>query len=564
MYQEEIEKIKEKIEKYENKILISSSLINQKFEILIKTLDNLTEIESNKYNFIFFDKMYRITLKMITPLNIIINLSYDNTLQDIPNVKIDRSINLSINEYCNNILIGELLSSTTIEHSIFKLIKYIAEILNLEYILNVNLDDEDTVEMIHNDKKYIILLNKKNENYEILKNITKNFDQEKGMTKDILKYNYIPPATEVTINFLWIFKDDSRKESCTLYPSQQQFDFSDSLKGNDKYNSILEQNYKNKIMDFSVDNYRFDLNNLDYYDNKFKRPIKYKIYVHTKLDYLKEWVKKISETMAKQTNIILWYDSALVNINHIIESRKQFYIINNEMVFEKSKILCLKDIRTLNEFKSLNSMYPELFNKTEINGENIFLPIYFRVDLARIIIAYDQLLHNHDLKYFIYCDTDIKAQNYRWLFNQKLFLDMTGFMFAGQDGRIENGMFIFGSEDNSIKEYISKLVYEKIIKKICEIYKIYIRGECPERDRLNRNKMYTQTFHTKNENINTCLNKIQELVYFLTRKIPDYAIENFKLNKDKNLKKMEKYYFDEKLDYPQLDISDITPPTKFV
>jgi hypothetical protein len=234
------------------------------------------------------------------------------------------------------------------------------------------------------------------------------------------------------------------------------------------------------------------------------------------------------------------------------------------MIFSKSKILCLKDIRTLDEFKSLNRMYPELFNKTEINGENIFLPVYFRVDLARIIIAYDQLQHNNDLKYFIYSDTDIKAQNYRWFFNQKLFLDMTGFIFSGQDGHLENGMFIFGSEDNSIKKYISTLLYEKIIKKICDTYKFYLIGECPGRNRLNPNKMHAQIFHTKNENINTCLNRIQEAVFYLTREIPKYAIDYFKLNKDTNIKKIEKYYFDEQFDYPQLDISDITPPSKFV
>lgn len=127
---------------------------------------------------------------------------------------------------------------------------------------------------------------------------------------------------------------------------------------------------------------------------------------------------------------------------------------------KKKSFIYLRDIRKLKTFIAINAKNKCLFNTTVIEGKAINLPIFFRVDLVRLIVAYDELQYNkkyanneyNGLKYFMYVDADIIPQSLIYFFDKKILLDMTGLIVAKLHNRPENGFFILGCDNEIVKK----------------------------------------------------------------------------------------------------------------
>ena len=140
-----------------------------------------------------------------------------------------------------------------------------------------------------------------------------------------------------------------------------------------------------------------------------------------------------------KAQINLWFDSELTNQQAILNTSN---FIRNQPIkktsFRKHKAkinnIYLKDIRELKIVKKNASVFsPQV-------------PIYFRADLLRAIIAKELITKNND-RYFVYTDLDVTPLGKNKIFDNKtvLLLDQYGFVlsYAHNKPKFENGFQIF-------------------------------------------------------------------------------------------------------------------------
>jgi len=152
------------------------------------------------------------------------------------------------------------------------------------------------------------------------------------------------------------------------------------------------------------------------------------------VETLINWSKK---NPTAQVN--LWLDAKLTckkAIQNLQETIKQA-----NLKFKKTKIK-LKNIRKLKPVIK----YPEIFAAQ--------IPIYFRVDLLKVIIAQESLLANHNLC-FVYVDFDLKPITSKKLFDRKTrqILKKNYFVLAKSNNKcgFENGFQIFTYQINLLQ-----------------------------------------------------------------------------------------------------------------
>lgn len=136
--------------------------------------------------------------------------------------------------------------------------------------------------------------------------------------------------------------------------------------------------------------------------------------------------------------INLWYDSTFI-LESAFENTQTFLSLT-----EWGQQVVLKDIRSLKDVMD----NPDVFSDT--------LPIYFRVDLLRVIAA-DNEIQKRDEKYFVYSDLNIDPLPVQELFDSDTLkaLNLFGLVLPQNKGfdlsfRFENGFFIMDSSNSSM------------------------------------------------------------------------------------------------------------------
>lgn len=382
--------------------------------------------------------------------------------------------------------------------------------------------------MIEINKENIIFL-KDSEIHSILY----DFDFKIGCTKKhIEKTSNIKHDKTYSINLLWL-NNKKTINNCIIFKHKLKYEIIglDQQK-EEEYANIIEKNLLQNITIFEYDNYNFNLitNKIKKIDNSAE----YKIYVENFTENLQNWSRK--NPFGK---INLWYDSELIEINTLIETI--LFIDQFNITQENSFGIYVKYIRNLislqriitqdNPFKQSNNYifnkhlssqiekryepyktYINPFDKLQMENEKIYLPLYFRIDIAKMFIALDELKQND---YCVYTDFDIKPQDENFIFSfnkRKKNLDIFGFISSELDDNYENGFFIIGSKYKLLKCYIYNQILENIIKKSIRILPLIITGFENSSSYGRIQPIFRQKFHGK-ENINISLNNHQDYVY---------------------------------------------------
>ncbi len=163
------------------------------------------------------------------------------------------------------------------------------------------------------------------------------------------------------------------------------------------------------------------------------------------LNPIRDWQSK-----QPQVNINFWYDPQMIaNEDSVIKTTK------NEL--EKNGV-CLGKVN-FNSIRSIN-----IVNDNKILFETD-IAVYFRVDLAKALIA-DHVMRNHQgVKYVINIDCDISAVTCEHLFDQKTLDDLNGpgYIFGSSKMAPEENSFIILNKEFAL-EWNKKSVIDPAIK----------------------------------------------------------------------------------------------------
>ncbi len=182
-------------------------------------------------------------------------------------------------------------------------------------------------------------------------------------------------------------------------------------------------------------------------DNNQKQPYIYPSDKEYKA--LKQW-----SLANPEASLCLWYDSVM---NHQPAIDNTRILINHEMEKNKNKIarIELRDIRELAYVKK----YADVFSSQ--------MPIYFRVDLLRAIIAYETIKQYPNI-YFVYADLDVKPLNKTHIFDQETLKTLAKYKYvmAHENNRLgfENSFQIFTYEPALIKSMKEMLIKANILR----------------------------------------------------------------------------------------------------
>jgi len=573
------------------------SILNDQFDNVKKSkINNTTTITFDEDEYEYKLQYYKI--KIINNDNII-NIDFYNIL-DTPTVQNDIFLTLNIKK-----------NTETKKYETFN----ISNFNNDNKLTKLTLKNEKFITIIRLFIKHFTnsktLLNKE----ELIKLLETqiNYNEDIGISNDFLyKKDDKVDKLEQTINLVYLALDKTKLKG--LFPDHIMWEFDGILFQNKSIMEKVNTEFTNKKINFDILHdgikYIFNLDKKEYTYTLKDYEYKHKIYQYTILEYIKKWLVKINddEYLNSRTDLVLWYDSILVDNSHIEKTKKDFYDLNKEISenaeMSKSKkkksFIYLRDIRKLKTFIAINAKNEFLFNTTDIDGESINLPIYFRVDLARLIVAYDELQYNkkyanheyNGLKYFMYVDADIIPQSLIYFFDKKILLDMTGLIVAKQNNRMENSFFILGSDNEIVKKSMldgkkekdhldvlfDKNTYNKNEENCCisDVIRLSIidaeeaiSGTCKQwknktineiKKRINEAFNRYKTLH-KNAQINACINSLEQTIfkYFVTMKLHINIEEDTKILQHyvkNNNKKTKKYFFNK-------NITNIAPNTQF-
>lgn len=148
-------------------------------------------------------------------------------------------------------------------------------------------------------------------------------------------------------------------------------------------------------------------------------------------DFHERFVKPVSAWAEKNpgSSINIWVDGTLATAGAIARSRQA---LERALAGKECGAIAFRNIR---DIQMVND-YPLVFSP--------FLPIYFRVDLARAITA-DYVLRQKETQFYVYGDLDMIPLSGHQLFDQRTidFLDESGFVMAkGGHHGFENGFQI--------------------------------------------------------------------------------------------------------------------------
>jgi len=168
------------------------------------------------------------------------------------------------------------------------------------------------------------------------------------------------------------------------------------------------------------------------------------------LDVIFMWASKCSDG-----EIVVWFDSAHITEDALARTRELVEKHNQDSQKGTAAHITLKDVRKL----SLVKQHPEIFSKK--------LPVYFRVDLLRLIAAQETVGAGKD-HYFVYADLDMEPISRVQLFDKETSDNLKHYGFvAARLGMfsVENGFFIVSNDSSHILEAMRYPLIEYNIQK---------------------------------------------------------------------------------------------------
>ena len=143
------------------------------------------------------------------------------------------------------------------------------------------------------------------------------------------------------------------------------------------------------------------------------------------LNHIFKWA-----TVSRGSTVNVWFDSALTSDEAVENTWRLIEEYANK--YPEMALIRLRDVRQL----------PEVIQHPEVFSDNI--PVYFRVDLLRAIIAL-YMLFNHEIFYFVYADLDMEPLSQEQIFDDETMqkLQKYGIVMAKCDYKpFENGFQI--------------------------------------------------------------------------------------------------------------------------
>ena len=481
--------------------------ISEKFNASFSSIDTFINIEFNQIK-------YNLTITHVNNNVTALTIKSQNTT----NI-------MHIKKVCDDGAFGIMsMIDENIKQNDIMLIKEIAHIFDLEYIINEN--RKDMMPLYGEDLPHImssrIWINIKNAKNILLNNILnqKSYDLTEGISKELIKQSY-----DYSINLMWIWDKNKYDNMCTIFPLDTEWyvhNKSIVLNQNEINDNIKKGN---KI--FIINDLQFNIDEMKLYRMyEGKYVLIGTLYKTNFYDNIIGWSKN-----HPNGKIIVWYDSKYININILIKARTLFYEFNKQN--PQYGRIYVKNIRSVQSFKDIDTTYPYLFSEYEFEGKNDFLyPIYLRVDLARHIIAYHCI--KYELNYFIHADLDMTPQNYDFVFKNKKQLDIYGMIKAIHNRNVENSFFVLGSSIKIIRNQIAKIIYDFGIIAVIQ----YIEDQRSKKDNCAGGWSYMsngRVEHIPNkyhpdEHINNCMYRLQEVAYSNFKNMVRAIKDNFYTN----------------------------------
>lgn len=134
--------------------------------------------------------------------------------------------------------------------------------------------------------------------------------------------------------------------------------------------------------------------------------------------------------------------------------------------------IVLRDVRTIPKV----TQHPKVFSE--------WVPVYFRVDLLRPIIAM-HILSNHETNCFVYGDLDMEPLSQEQLFDQDTVykLERHGFVLAGYRCLVENGFQMISNSNRLLFEAMEWVLVELNIQRAYNAlqgrFGSHIEDSCP-------------------------------------------------------------------------------------
>ena len=170
-----------------------------------------------------------------------------------------------------------------------------------------------------------------------------------------------------------------------------------------------------------------------------------------KCDFQNRFIKPIIKWAQKNPNtaINIWYDSTMTYFKTLKASQEIFFEEAPQVIHPS---IYFRDVRELNLVRE----NPEIFKET--------IPVYFRVDLLRGIIA-DQILKNREVRYFVYGDLDMKSIKRQQLFDERTTKYLTDFGFVMAKVQtispgFENGFQILNGNHSEFLHFHRKIIVD--------------------------------------------------------------------------------------------------------
>lgn len=175
----------------------------------------------------------------------------------------------------------------------------------------------------------------------------------------------------------------------------------------------------------------------------------------------KSFMYKVSKwvDVNPNTEIIIWYDSALVTE----KARKNTFEMVEAISESRGGNLKLRDIRQL----------PNLGGEIE-NCFHPGVPVYYRVDLLKALIADYMMYSSQSPKYCVISDADLEPMGPKQMFDQRTLDDLSdyGFVFNGVgNAGFENSFYIFNKDKEDAKEKHNKFILQKAVSYLTELRK---------------------------------------------------------------------------------------------
>lgn len=163
--------------------------------------------------------------------------------------------------------------------------------------------------------------------------------------------------------------------------------------------------------------------------------------------------KRIKDWAQLYPQVIVWYDSQYVGPEAVNRTREKF----NDQYEEVAQKIILKDIRTL----SIVNENKDVFNHKSV---------YFRSDLVRVAISYEELKNAEKGKFLVYADLGIAPLNPDELLEPLSVVNLNeyGLVLATKRGtdRYENSFHIMGNNQTELLRALKSAVIDVNIKRI--------------------------------------------------------------------------------------------------